>query len=133
MQPALSIQHLEAPLDGKQLWLQAEDAFELLSEAAKVNKNSQFWHSINSTVDLRNKVSVWCKLASWQLPALRWCKSQALFRGVTVQQARLHQGRAKEQLGWGAPECMPHAGHAAHLGSTQVPIQQIHVSQSKLS
>ena len=65
MQPALSNEHLEAPLHGKQLRLQADAAFELLSEAAKVNKDTaQFWHSINSTVDLRNKVSEWCKLAS---------------------------------------------------------------------
>ena len=48
MQPALSDEHLEALLDGKQLRLQADD--ELLSEAAKVNKNAHFWHSINSTV-----------------------------------------------------------------------------------
>ena len=65
MQPALSNEHLEAPLDGKQLRLQADAAFGLLSEAAKVNKDTaQFWHSIRSTVDLRNKVSEWCKLAS---------------------------------------------------------------------
>ena len=62
MQPALSNGQLEAPLDGKQLRLQADDASELLSEAAKVNKNAQFWHSINSTVDLRNVVQA-CKLA----------------------------------------------------------------------
>ena len=38
MQPALSNEHLEAPLDGKQLRFQADAAFGLLSEAAKVNK-----------------------------------------------------------------------------------------------
>jgi hypothetical protein len=37
----------------------------LLSEAAKFNKDTaQFRHSISSTVDLRNNVREWCKLAS---------------------------------------------------------------------
>ena len=37
----------------------------MLSEAAKFNKDTaQFRHSISSTVDLRNNVREWCKLAS---------------------------------------------------------------------
>lgn len=56
---------MEAPLDGTKLLEQADHVYSLLSDAAKVSKTTPaIWHSIDSSVDLKNRVSEWCTLAS---------------------------------------------------------------------
>lgn len=65
MQPILSQLSFPAPMHGTKLVEQADEAFHLLQQVAGADSKTtqEFWHTISSSVDHREQLSEWCKLA----------------------------------------------------------------------